>query len=101
MFADLHLHTIFSDGTYTPEELAGRARQLGLAAVAVTDHDTVEACDRMSVACQPAGLEFISAFLRATTEGTPPPVTGEDHLKVLKVVEAAYESSATGRRIDL
>ncbi len=61
MFADLHLHTIFSDGTYTPEELAGRARQLGLAAVAVTDHDTVEACDRMSVACQPAGLEFIPA----------------------------------------
>src|SRR5437762_14239879 len=61
MFADLHLHTIFSDGTYTPEELAGRARQLGLAAVAVTDHDTVEACDRMSAACQPAGLEFVPA----------------------------------------
>ena len=61
MFADLHLHTIFSDGTYTPEELAGRARQLGLAAIAVTDHDTVEGCDRMSAACQPAGLEFIPA----------------------------------------
>jgi len=61
MFADLHLHTIFSDGTYTPEELAGRARQLGLAAIAVTDHDTVEGCDRTSAACQPAGLEFIPA----------------------------------------
>ena len=61
MFADLHLHTIFSDGTYTPEELAGRARQLGLAAIAVTDHDTVEGCDRMSAACQPAGLEFVPA----------------------------------------
>ncbi len=61
MFADLHLHTIFSDGTYTPEELAGRARQLALAAVAVTDHDTVEGCDRMSAACQQASLEFIPA----------------------------------------
>src|SRR2546426_135196 len=61
MFADLHLHTIFSDGTYPPEELAGRARQLALAAVAVTDHDTVEGCDRMSAACQQASLEFISA----------------------------------------
>src|SRR5437899_8686098 len=61
MFAYLHLHTIFSDGTYTPEELAGRARHLALAAVAVTDHDTVEGCDRMSAACQQASLEFIPA----------------------------------------
>ena len=60
-FADLHLHTIFSDGTYTPEELTGRAQQLGLAALALTDHDTVEGCARMNAACQQAGLEFIPA----------------------------------------
>ncbi len=60
-FADLHLHTNFSDGTYTPEELTGRARQLGLAAVALTDHDTVEGCTRMAAACAAAGLEFIPA----------------------------------------
>src|SRR5438552_14483664 len=58
-FADLHLHTNFSDGTYSPEELAERASQMGLAAVALTDHDTVEGCARMTVACRPAGLEFI------------------------------------------
>ena len=58
-FADLHLHTNFSDGTYSPEELAERASQMGLAAVALTDHDTVEGCARMSVACRRAGLEFI------------------------------------------
>jgi len=52
MFADLHLHTNFSDGTYTPEELAGRARELRLAAVALTDHDTVEGCARMAAACE-------------------------------------------------
>jgi len=61
MFADLHLHTNFSDGTYTPEELAGRARELKLAAVALTDHDTVEGCARMAAACELAGLEFIPA----------------------------------------
>jgi 3',5'-nucleoside bisphosphate phosphatase len=61
MFADLHLHTNFSDGTYTPEELAGRARELSLAAVALTDHDTVEGCARMAAACELAGLEFIPA----------------------------------------
>jgi predicted metal-dependent phosphoesterase TrpH len=38
--ADLHTHTTFSDGTHTPESLVERARKAGLAAVAVTDHDT-------------------------------------------------------------
>jgi len=70
MFADLHLHTNFSDGTYTPEELAERAGELGLAAIALTDHDTVEGCARMSAACAHAGLEFIPATeLTAEVDG--------------------------------
>ncbi len=59
MFADLHLHTLFSDGTYTPDELAGHARRLGLAAVAITDHDSMEGCDWMASACAQNGLEFV------------------------------------------
>lgn len=59
MFADLHLHTNFSDGTYTPEELVAHAKRHGLAVVALTDHDTVEGCTRMAVACQQAGIEFV------------------------------------------
>jgi len=39
--ADLHLHTIYSDGTYTPEELISEAFKEGLSAIAVVDHDTV------------------------------------------------------------
>jgi len=60
MFADLHLHTNFSDGTYTPEELASFGRQHGLAAMSLTDHDTIEGCARMATACQTIGIEFIS-----------------------------------------
>lgn len=59
MFADLHLHTSFSDGTYTPEELAAHGHRKGLCALALTDHDTIEGCARMSVACQKSGIEFI------------------------------------------
>jgi predicted metal-dependent phosphoesterase TrpH len=41
-FADLHLHTVFSDGTYTPEELILETKKVGLSAISVVDHDTIE-----------------------------------------------------------
>jgi hypothetical protein len=70
MFADLHLHTCFSDGTYTPEELAGHAKRCGFKAVALTDHDTMEGCARMAAACLAAGIEFVPATeLTAEHEG--------------------------------
>ena len=70
MFADLHLHTSFSDGTYSPEEVVAQARAHGLAALAITDHDTVEGCPRVAAACEPAGIEFLSGTeLTAEQEG--------------------------------
>jgi predicted metal-dependent phosphoesterase TrpH len=59
MFADLHLHTFFSDGTYSPEEMVARGQRSGLSALALTDHDTVEGCVRTAAACQEARIEFI------------------------------------------
>src|SRR5438128_2278508 len=41
--ADLHVHSTCSDGEYTPEQVVELARLCGLAAVAVTDHDTLAA----------------------------------------------------------
>jgi predicted metal-dependent phosphoesterase TrpH len=58
-FADLHLHTNFSDGTFTPEELVLYGQKGGLACIAVTDHDTVEACARVEAACAAVKMEFI------------------------------------------
>ena len=60
MFADLHLHTYFSDGNFTPEELAALGKIHGLAALALTDHDTVEGCTRTAAACRKEGVEFIT-----------------------------------------
>ena len=42
MASDLHTHTIFSDGSYSPEELVAEAKKVGLTYLSVTDHDTVE-----------------------------------------------------------
>jgi predicted metal-dependent phosphoesterase TrpH len=59
-FADLHLHTQFSDGTFTPEELVLHAQKHGLACIALTDHDTVEGCARTGAACAKVQMEFIA-----------------------------------------
>ena len=44
-FCDLHTHTNASDGSMTPSELVDYAKEKGLAAIAVTDHDTVDGLD--------------------------------------------------------
>jgi len=49
----------------------------------------------------PYGMDFLRGFFTAALEGGRPPVTGEDGLKVLQVVEAAYRSSETGRTVKL
>ena len=41
MFADLHLHSMFSDGTDTPQELLHMAKKYDLQVISITDHDTV------------------------------------------------------------
>lgn len=70
MFADLHLHSNFSDGTYTPEQVVMQARLHGLSVIALTDHDTIEGCDRAEKACAAGGLEFIPGTeLTAEQEG--------------------------------
>jgi len=59
MFADLHLHSVFSDGTFTPEEIVAHGKRLGFAALALTDHDTIEGCERMAAACAAERIDFI------------------------------------------
>jgi len=58
-YADLHTHSIFSDGLSSPGELVARARALGLAAVALTDHDTTEGLDEFSKAGTETGIKTI------------------------------------------
>ena len=59
MFADLHLHSRSSDGTYAPEDFGNLALRFNLAAVALTDHDTVEGCAAAAAACETAGVGFL------------------------------------------
>lgn len=45
MNADLHCHSTCSDGSLTPRELVFTAKRLGLSAVAITDHDSIDGWD--------------------------------------------------------
>ncbi|MFA4983838.1 MAG: PHP domain-containing protein [Candidatus Omnitrophota bacterium] len=60
--ADLHLHTCFSDGTYTPEELVREASRSELSCIAIADHDTVEAIEPALAAAKSRELEVIPAI---------------------------------------
>jgi predicted metal-dependent phosphoesterase TrpH len=57
--ADLHAHTYYSDGTFSPEELVDYAVQKELSAIALTDHDTIEGWPRMRAACAKVGIRFV------------------------------------------
>jgi len=57
---DLHVHSTFSDGTYSPTELVEIAKDIGLKAISVTDHDTVDGTSEALLAGARAGLQVIS-----------------------------------------
>ncbi len=43
---DLHIHTTFSDGSFTPEEIIDKSLELNLKYIAITDHDTIDGLER-------------------------------------------------------
>ena len=65
---DLHTHTIASDGTLTPGELVVLAKKTGLAAVAITDHDTVAGLPEGLAAGKELGIQVIPGVEISTDE---------------------------------
>lgn len=58
--ADLHCHSVISDGTLTPETLAERAKTNGIELWSLTDHDEVSGQQRAMAAAQAQGLPYLT-----------------------------------------
>jgi predicted metal-dependent phosphoesterase TrpH len=58
--ADLHCHSVVSDGTLTPEQLAGRAAANGVELWALTDHDEIGGQHRAAAAARAHGMRYLT-----------------------------------------
>ena len=56
---DLHIHTNYSDGAFTPSEAVICAKNAGLSAIAITDHDIVDGIEEALMSGQENGVEVI------------------------------------------
>jgi hypothetical protein len=61
-YADLHVHTLFSDGTDTPFEVIGKAAAAGLSAISLVDHDSVEGYCSVKDSTGTEKMELISGI---------------------------------------
>ena len=77
---DLHIHSTASDGTLTPEEIAARACRLGLEAIAITDHDTVDGVHQLLQNGIPQELRFLTGVEVSTEAPSDFPCRGSLHL---------------------
>jgi predicted metal-dependent phosphoesterase TrpH len=66
---DLHVHTNFSDGDMTPEEMVVEARKMGLAGIAITDHDEIGGVEVALEAAGSSGFEVVPGVELSTVEG--------------------------------
>lgn len=67
--ADLHVHTVHSDGVLSPVEVVERAREAGLHAVAITDHDNVAGIDEAMEWGKRLGVMVIPGLELSTSHG--------------------------------
>ncbi|MFH0839208.1 MAG: PHP domain-containing protein [Candidatus Omnitrophota bacterium] len=69
-FADLHIHSTFSDGTCSPKEVIKQAHEHKLSAIAITDHDSVDAIESALTIAESYDIELIPAVELSAEEDT-------------------------------
>ena len=75
--ADLHCHSVVSDGTLSPEALAARAKANGVELWALTDHDEISGQHRAMAAAREQGMAYLTGVeISVTFAGTTVHIVG-------------------------
>jgi 3',5'-nucleoside bisphosphate phosphatase len=67
MNIDLHIHSTYSDGSMSPTEVVGAAHRLGLAAISLTDHDTIDGIEEAMHVGADLGVEVVPGLELSVT----------------------------------
>lgn len=59
-FADMHIHSVYSDGTFTPAEIVRRARSSGVELISICDHNQIQGTLEAEPLARAAGLKYVS-----------------------------------------
>ena len=96
--ADLHCHSVISDGTLQPEALAARAKANGVELWALTDHDEVDGQKRALDAAMHVGLPYLTGVeISVTFAGLTVHIVGLGFDANSPVLQAGLESTRSGR----
>lgn len=103
---DLHTHSIYSDGTSTPDELIAFAKEAGLCAVALTDHNTVSGIPYFLDAAKGSGIIAVPGIeVSSDFAGTELHIVGLfrtlDHLDEVEDYVRAYLARKEQSNVDL
>ena len=96
--ADLHCHSVISDGTLQPETLAARAKANGVELWALTDHDEIDGQKRALDAAMHVGLPYLTGTeISVTFAGLTVHIVGLGFDADSPVLQVGLESTRSGR----
>jgi predicted metal-dependent phosphoesterase TrpH len=98
-FVDLHTHSTASDGTLPPEAVIGAAHAVGIAAIALTDHDTLAGIPHAAAAGKTLGVRVVPGVELSAHDGDQEIHILALHVTRLEVLESRLESFRSGRRL--
>lgn len=91
-FVDLHTHSTASDGTLPPEQVVAAARAAGIAALALTDHDTVAGVPAATLAGAELGVRVVPGVELSAHDGDHEIHILALHLSRLEILESRLET---------
>lgn len=69
MRADLHVHSVYSDGLYSPDEICKRAKSRGISLLSIVDHDTLAGEEAKRACAKRYGLSYLSGWEISAYDG--------------------------------